>query len=107
MDSTQTYPAHRPRVFLAFLLCFVWQIFSAVGLSRWMHLPSEVRFFVEFIPLLAVMGILYPSDAFRKRRPALRICILFLFSVALMISAVALLAAFAVFLFAIGAISPE
>jgi hypothetical protein len=94
-------------VLLAFLLCFVWQVVSAVGLSRWLHLPSEVRSFVGFIPLLGAMAILYPSDVFRKHRPPLRIGILFLFSVVLMICSFALLAAFAVFLFAIGAVSPE
>jgi len=106
MDSSETFPAHRPRVFLAFLLCFVWQIVSMLWLS-WLHLPSEVRFFVGFIPLLAAMAILYPSDAFRKHRPSLRIGILFLFSVVLTICAVALLTACALFLFAVGAVSPE
>jgi hypothetical protein len=62
---------------------------------------------VGFIPLLAAMVILYPSDAFRKHKPRLRIGILFLFSVLLMFCAFALLAAFGVFLFAIGAVSPE
>ncbi|HEU5124854.1 MAG TPA: hypothetical protein VFW05_12410 [Verrucomicrobiae bacterium] len=106
MNSSETFPAHRPRVFLAFLLCFVWQIVSAVWLWR-LHLRSELGFFVGFIPLLAAMAILYPSDAFRKHRPPLRIGILFLFSVVLMICAFALMSAFGLFLFAIGAVSPE
>ena len=105
MDPTETFPARRRRVFLAFLLCFAWQILSAV--ARWLHSPSEVRFFVGFIPLLAAMAILYPSDIVREHRPSLRIGILFLFSVALMICAFVLLAAFAVLLFAIGAVPPE
>src|ERR1700743_980589 len=107
MDSPKAFPAHRPRVFLAFLTCFVWQVVSAIWLSRWSHLPFEAQFFVGFIPLLGAMAILYPSDAFRKHRPSLRIGILFLFSVVLMICTFALLAMFALFLFAIGVISPE
>jgi hypothetical protein len=107
MDSSQTYPAQRPRIFLAFLSCFVWHIVSAEWLSRWLQLPSEVWFFIGFIPLLGAMAILYPSDVFRKHRPSLRVGILFLFSVVLMVCSFALLAASVVFLFAIGAVSPE
>lgn len=107
MDSSETFPPNRPRVFLAFLLCFVWQIILVDWLSQWLHSFSEMRFFIGFIPLLAAMAILYPSDAFRKYRPPFRIGMLFLFSVVLMICAFALLAASAVLLFAIGAVSPE
>jgi hypothetical protein len=71
-------------------------------------LPSEVRFlFGHLIPILAAMAILYPTDLFRGRRPMLRVGILLLFSFAVLACAFVLLGAFAVFLFAVGAVSPE
>jgi hypothetical protein len=108
LTSKPALPAHRPRVFLAFLACFVWLVISTTGVLDWIPLPSDMRLLLGlFIPILSAMAILYPSDLFRKPQPSLRIGFLFLFSVVVLFCAFMLMSAFAVFLFAIGAVSPD
>lgn len=108
VTSKPAFPAYRPRVFLAFLACFVWLVVSAIGTFDKVPLPSDVRFLLgHFIPILAAMAILYPSDLFRKRRPALRIGFLFLFSLVVLFCVFMLVGAFAILLFATGAVSPD
>lgn len=106
--SSPTSQSYRPALLIGFFVCFLWLVLVFNGVLDRLELPSEIKVVVGFfLPTLAVVAILYRSSLFRESRRWVRVIRLFLFGVALLISAFVLLAAAALFLFAVGAISPN
>jgi len=81
------FPAHKPRIFWAILVCFAVLFATGYWGYQFRQLPLAVQVGVDFIPLLASMALLYPTGIFRKHRPPLRTGLLFLLSGGLLLGA--------------------
>jgi hypothetical protein len=106
--SSPVSQSYRPALLIGFLVCFLWLVLVFNGVFDRLELPLEIEIVVGFFfPTLVTVAILHRSSLFRESRRSVRVIRLFLYGVALLISALALLTAAVLFLFAVGAISPN
>ena len=109
--SKQTFSpvfrSNRPALLISFFVSFLWLAFVFNGVIDRIEFLQVKVLVGFFVPTFATVAILYRSSLFRDDRRWVRVIRLFLYGVALLICAFMLLSAIAVFLFAVGAISPN
>src|SRR5690349_12209080 len=102
-SAISTPKSYRAAALVAFLVCFSWLVMVFSGVFDRLALPSQAQIpTASLIPILAAVAILYRSSLFRENRHWVRLVRLILFGTALFLSAVALLAAVTLILFAVG-----